>query len=202
VTSSTGRRDRKKQRTRTAIANAAQRLFEREGFAATTVQAICDEADVALSTFYAHFDSKHAAALPDDDRRADAVAAMLDQRPADEPLHVTLRRASSALVAWDLQARADHGTRFTLIATEPEVAAYVSRRQAIQTLRFAQILAGQLGIDAAQDKRPEMIVASLFAALGSAWAAWIDDPSRDLSELVATAHDVLDDGLIAAMDTL
>jgi AcrR family transcriptional regulator len=60
-----GRRERKKERTRQAIAAAALRQFSAHGFDATTVAAICEEADVAVSTFYVYFDSKEAAAFPD-----------------------------------------------------------------------------------------------------------------------------------------
>src|SRR5438093_6720261 len=44
--------------TRRDIIAAAQKLFERQGFAATTMAAIASEAGVALKTVYLAFDSK------------------------------------------------------------------------------------------------------------------------------------------------
>jgi AcrR family transcriptional regulator len=44
--------------TRRAILEAAQRLFERDGFAATTMAAIAKEAGVALKTVYVAFETK------------------------------------------------------------------------------------------------------------------------------------------------
>jgi AcrR family transcriptional regulator len=44
--------------TRGAILEAAQRLFEREGYAATTMAAIAAEAGVALKTVYVAFETK------------------------------------------------------------------------------------------------------------------------------------------------
>lgn len=44
--------------TRTAILDAAQRLFERQGYAATTMAAIAAEADVASKTVYLAFETK------------------------------------------------------------------------------------------------------------------------------------------------
>ena len=44
--------------TREAILNAAQELFDRRGFAATTVDEITAAADVAKGTFYQHFETK------------------------------------------------------------------------------------------------------------------------------------------------
>jgi AcrR family transcriptional regulator len=44
--------------TRREILEAAQRLFERQGYAATTMSAIADEASVALKTVYVAFETK------------------------------------------------------------------------------------------------------------------------------------------------
>ena len=44
--------------TRAAVLDAAQRLFERDGYAATTMSAIAKEARVALKTVYLAFDAK------------------------------------------------------------------------------------------------------------------------------------------------
>src|SRR5215216_1143867 len=44
--------------TRQAILGAAQRLFERQGYAATSMPAIAAEAGVALKTVYVAFDTK------------------------------------------------------------------------------------------------------------------------------------------------
>src|SRR6478735_1384610 len=44
--------------TRRQILDAAQRLFERNGYAATTMAAIAQEAGVALKTVYVAFDTK------------------------------------------------------------------------------------------------------------------------------------------------
>lgn len=44
--------------TRRRIADAARRLFSRDGYGATTLQAIADEAGVAVQTVYAVFGSK------------------------------------------------------------------------------------------------------------------------------------------------
>jgi AcrR family transcriptional regulator len=59
------------------------RLFDDRGFEATTVESICAQAEVAVSTFYAYFESKEATAFPDEDARAALVAGeWREPRPA------------------------------------------------------------------------------------------------------------------------
>lgn len=52
------RRQQKARATRRAVLAAAKRLFVADGYGATTIQAIADEADVAVQTVYAIFGNK------------------------------------------------------------------------------------------------------------------------------------------------
>jgi AcrR family transcriptional regulator len=55
-----GRRARKALATRHRVLDAAETLFVRDGYAATTIAAIAEEADVAVQTVYAVFGTKRA----------------------------------------------------------------------------------------------------------------------------------------------
>ncbi len=55
-----GRREQKARATRDRILGAAEALFVRDGYAATTITAIADAADVAVQTVYAVFGTKRA----------------------------------------------------------------------------------------------------------------------------------------------
>lgn len=55
-----GRREKRKQEIRTRIEEAAYRLFQQYGIEDTSIEQICQEADVARRTFYGHFTNKHA----------------------------------------------------------------------------------------------------------------------------------------------
>jgi AcrR family transcriptional regulator len=191
------RRERRKARTRRALAEAALAQFAARGFDATTVESICEQADVAISTFYVYFESKEAAAFGGDDERAAAVEGILRDRPAGEALHATLRRASHAVVDLDLRAPAELEARRALIAREPKLAAYAARLQARNVERFARIIANELRTDAATDPRPRVVVNALFGALN---AAWTTRAGAELHRVVDRAHDTLDLGFARALD--
>jgi AcrR family transcriptional regulator len=52
------RRERRKLEVRNRIIEAAVELFDRDGFAATKVASICEQADIAHKTFFNHFPAK------------------------------------------------------------------------------------------------------------------------------------------------
>lgn len=79
-----GRRERKKRQTSEAIQVAARRLFAAQGYAATTVQQIADEADVSERTLFRYFESKEDLLLPDVEAFFDAVESAIRARPIDE----------------------------------------------------------------------------------------------------------------------
>jgi len=78
------RRERNKARTRQRIAAAARRLFEEQGFTATTVAQIADAADVAPRTFFRYFEAKEDLLLPDLQGSYEAIAREFGRRPASE----------------------------------------------------------------------------------------------------------------------
>jgi AcrR family transcriptional regulator len=71
------RRDRKRERTRREIYEAAMRLFAKSGFAAVTIADICEEADVGRGTFFLHFPSKAALLYEFNQRVAEEFRASL-----------------------------------------------------------------------------------------------------------------------------
>ncbi|MEH6515449.1 MAG: TetR/AcrR family transcriptional regulator [Halioglobus sp.] len=55
-----GRREKRKIEIRGRIEDAAYRLFKEQGIEDTSIEQICEQADVARRTFYGYFPNKHA----------------------------------------------------------------------------------------------------------------------------------------------
>ena len=87
-----GLRERKKQRTREQIIEAAMRLFAERGYQATTIADIATAADVAPRTFFSYFPSKEAVVFHSVDHDLDGLASALRDRLPGETAFDALRR--------------------------------------------------------------------------------------------------------------
>src|SRR5271170_524480 len=99
-------RERKKLRTRRALADAALRLFAEKGFDATTIDELADQAEVSKSTFFRFFAAKEAVAIEAEVELWTAYLSALPERPFPGTvlagLHDTLAAAATGLDAsWD-----------------------------------------------------------------------------------------------------
>src|ERR1700733_7710084 len=88
-----GLRERKKQRTRATLIDAAVELCDRQGFERTTVDQIAAIADVSPRTFSRYFATKDAIAVALIDDATDLAAAELARQPSGIGHFEALRRA-------------------------------------------------------------------------------------------------------------
>jgi AcrR family transcriptional regulator len=79
-------RERKKLATWRAIRSAALRLFDEGGYEATTVEQIAAAANISRATFFNYFASKEAVVFDQDPEERSDWRALMNGRPADEPL--------------------------------------------------------------------------------------------------------------------
>jgi AcrR family transcriptional regulator len=77
-----GLRQRKKQLTRRALLDAAERLFEQRGYDNVTVAEIADAANISVKTLFTYFASKEDLAFGGEARLRDELVAAITGRPA------------------------------------------------------------------------------------------------------------------------
>ncbi|MEV0592702.1 TetR/AcrR family transcriptional regulator [Nonomuraea cavernae] len=122
-----GIRERKKQRTRRALIEAALRLFDEQGYEETTLAEIATEADVSTRTFFSYFASKEDVLFHDTDGRLDGMLALVASRRADEAPSELLMRMVRANLAWTVDDQdfrpEDAQLRMRLIMTVPALQA-------------------------------------------------------------------------------
>ena len=87
-----GLRERKKERTRQAIAEAAQRLFQERGFEAVPVAEVAAAADVSEKTVFNYFPTKEDLFFDEVDEREAALLAAISERKPGESIPAALRR--------------------------------------------------------------------------------------------------------------
>ncbi|MET8685187.1 helix-turn-helix domain-containing protein [Streptomyces sp. NPDC004732] len=140
-----GRRERKKAATRQKIADTAMRLFQERGYDAVGIRDVAAEADVAVTTLFAHFASKEALVFELDEDFEQRLVQAVTGRAPQESLIPALRREIHALVR---HCTADGAApTWHMIDTSPALRQYeVSMR-----LRHAESLATAIAADSARD---------------------------------------------------
>jgi AcrR family transcriptional regulator len=204
-TKSLGRRERKKQRVREEILDAAFQLFSEQGYEATTIAEIAETVDLAPSTVFRYFPTKVEMVFSKLDAIADSARATFAvRRPG-----VT---AIDAVVDWvdtDLPQveSAYTGSMYAI----PKIVAGSLELQDAKRLRiarvedlFAQVFAEDLG--GADSVEARVLSAITLNGMRNVWASWhlknADDPGLDLTEACHHTAAYLRTALPAAMSVI
>ena len=119
-----GLRERKKQRTRRAIATAALRLFAERGYEETTIADIAADADVSPRTFFSYFPSKEDVVFAEVDERLAQVRESLSRRPPGETPRDSMRRIVFEIMEAIATAAGEYGSvQVRLIFERPSLQA-------------------------------------------------------------------------------
>jgi AcrR family transcriptional regulator len=195
-----GLRERKKQRTREALVDAAIELFNAKGFEATTVDEIADAVEVSSRTFFRYFGSKEDVVITLQTRQFDDVYDEFERRPADEPVITAMRNACVAVLRRYEEQAGPANVQFACVAQlvqdSPAVLARSLEMCGEQNDRFARRIATRMGVDPVADPRPRLVSAVAGAALQVAVRSWRgDEPDTRVSELADRALALLEAGI-------
>jgi AcrR family transcriptional regulator len=154
-----GRRERKAAATRRCVLDAAEALFVRHGYAATTIAAIAEEADVAVQTVYAVFGNKRtiltellaARVVGDDDDRPLADRAEWQEMEHESDARRQLRLLSAIAGRIGNRVGALYDVLAGAAGSDPEIAALYRRQQDYRyrdQQRVAHVLANKQALRA------------------------------------------------------
>jgi AcrR family transcriptional regulator len=193
-------RERKKLRTRRALADAALRMFTENGFDATTLEELAEEAEVSRSTFFRFFPAKEAAAIEAEAELWTAYLAALADRELSgailSELHQTLAAAVAGLdPGWDDRFVA---TR-RLIAAEPPLLRYIEHYRAGIRGQVVACLADKLRLDP-EDLRLRVLAELATTAFSLAGRQWVHDGSRGGRKALLQRHQDAVKAIPASLD--
>jgi AcrR family transcriptional regulator len=140
-----GLRERKKARTRAAIRDEAMRLFEEQGYAATTIDQIAEAAEVSQSTFFRYFPTKEDVVLTDD--LDPLIAAAIRAQPAaDHPIDAIIAGMQTVFGQMTAADIAGERRRQLLFQQVPELQARAMQQLAAVIDMLAQVAAERAGL--------------------------------------------------------
>jgi AcrR family transcriptional regulator len=177
-----GLRERKKERTRDAIRDAAHDLFVERGFAGTTVDDIAAAADVSPRTFFRYFASKEEVLFSSFDETLEILQAFLHSRPAGESVAESLRVAAAEFATLGGTVSGDTATFDIYRSTEALNARYLQSFFHLESM-FAEWLGTKLGRPA-DDLLPRTLAAVVASGARVALDVWAEEAGHDLQDLL------------------
>ena len=194
-----GRRERKKQATRTALREAALRLAVRHGVKNVTVEQIAAEADLALRTFFNHFSSKEEAVLAAAAAGAEALVEKFRARPPHESVLRAVREAVLVVVDRDDAVGRDHIRVLRLMQHTPALLPQQMAVLIAQEKALADAIAERLAAADPADPPgiyPQLCATATLATLRVVLARWLSR-TADTDEIPtsATLREEVDEAL-------
>jgi AcrR family transcriptional regulator len=161
-----GLRARKKAKTRAVIREQALRLFDEQGYAATTVDQIAEAAEASPSTFFRYFPTKEDVVLADDFDEP-LLAAMRAQPPEVHPAEAMRRAIRGVFDAitpaeWEVEQR-----RQRLVYLVPELQARAMQEYVTMIGMVAAAIAERAGLPADDFSARVMAGALIGAAVAA-----------------------------------
>ena len=179
-----GLRERKKQQTRAALAEAALRLALEKGPDQVTVEEIADAAMVSRRTFSNYFSNKEEALFHGHRVWVQRLVELVHARPAAEGPWDALRRATERLSAesadMDLQTIAAR----RLLRNHPSLVVHQNAVYPANERDLAAELIGRMPGDPDTPLRARVLAATFLATVRVASQHWIDNPDQSLPDLL------------------
>jgi len=175
-----GLRERKRERTRDDIVDAALRLFVENGFDATTVEQIAAAADVSPRTFFRYFPAKEDVLFDEagSARQRDRVVAVLAAHEGGvAPVRMVVDALRALQPGWESELTTLM-MRHQVISETPALASRARRRRHLWESAVVDTLSRRFGSSADTLLELQVTVAATTAATHVALDAWVSSGGR------------------------
>ncbi len=209
------RRRRDRERRRESIVEAAEHVFRREGFEASTMEQVAAEAEVSKGTLYLYFENKDALRAALGERWVRTLVERLSPRLDEAPSGLEGVRAVLESYHEHFASHADHG-RLALgwISSPPSAAAescgsFEAHREAVRELVgmvIATIERGRRDRSIRADVDPHLLAPQMWGGFLGVWMLVLNQdrvrfkgvhPSVDMNRLVPCFIDTMLRGIAA-----
>jgi len=185
-------RERKKLRTREALISASQKLFSEKGYAATTLEEICQSVEVAPPTLFRYFESKAQLALARNVDWAESLRADVDSVDRDVSTFDIWRRHVRHLSSPEVARWTKRRARW--IAPEPVLRSLMAALDVDCEAILASGLAADSGIDSVNDVYAHLVATTLVRGRWAVFRRWLE--LRQPYEMLAPAQMALIDFVV------
>ncbi|HEX4211875.1 MAG TPA: TetR family transcriptional regulator [Candidatus Dormibacteraeota bacterium] len=187
-----GLRERKKARTRATIQREALRLFRDQGYDATPVSQIAEEAEVSESTFFRYFPTKEDVILWD--AFDPALVEKFRAQPAElgplAALRVSIRELLGTLTSEEVE---EQRQRALLLLSVPPLRATLVDHISGPMRLLAELIGERVGRPA-DDPSVGALAGAVLGVSLSVMIRWMEDPGLRLVDLVDEAVGMLESG--------
>ena len=187
-------RERKKDQTREALAQAAFALFQDKGYEATTVAEIARAANVSRRTFFRYYATKDALLFVEDSENLEHFRVLLGAAESGDDDLAHIRRACLALAEGYMRDRDQILARARIIESSPVLGKQERQQDLSWERAIAESLLSTGGLNSnpsLRERRARMLAGAVFGAVRATMAAWQEAGGRgDLPRMISEALDL------------
>lgn len=167
-------RQRRAERGRRELAEAAVRLIDEHGFGNVTVDEIADAADYSASTFFRYFKTKEDAVFFDISDRLEYYRSLLDHAGDDRPAWARIREVLLENAEYWQDGNSNFAvTRTRLFHREPALFKRYLDICAQYEAVIASIFADERNADPEEDVFSGVVAGAIIAAWRTAFRVWV-----------------------------
>lgn len=189
-------RERKKARTRELLLSSADELFAQQGYDKTTLDEICERADVSPRTFFRYFDSKIDLAMETSYKNAERRGKGLQSLGRRDVMNFL--REDYLRIVTELKSDPYVYQRFQMLVKEPALSARTLSIDLRSEIEIGRAFRRQAPEDPIADVRSRLLGAMIVGGIRSAVRRWLESGGTD--DLFGRALEVLDEaGAVATL---